>query len=119
MDYLYLKENTFFMPENENLRRKQQEPLRILLIAASTRQDSLNMKLAAQAGKILSLNGAIADLKSIAEFDCASFSQDLEKNDGIPIGATRLKNSILANDAFIIASPEYNASMPGHLKNVI
>ncbi len=25
----------------------------------------------------------------------------------------------MANEAFIISSPEYNASMPGHLKNVI
>jgi chromate reductase, NAD(P)H dehydrogenase (quinone) len=107
------------MPENENLRMKQHEPLRILLIAASTRHDSLNMKLAAQAAKVITANGAIADLKTIAEFDCASFSQDHEQKEGIPIGATRLKDRILANDAFLIASPEYNASMPGHLKNVI
>ena len=107
------------MPENDNLKSKHQEPLRILLVAASTRQDSLNMKLAAQAAKLISVHGAIAELKSIAEFDCVSFSQDLEKKDGIPIGASRFKDSILANDAFIVASPEYNASMPGHLKNVI
>src|SRR5687768_15057302 len=104
------------MPENENLRMKHNDPLRILLIAASMRQDSLNMKLAAEAAKVISAEGAIADLQSIAEFDCPSFSHELEEKHGIPIGATRLKDSILANDAFVIASPEYNASMPGHLK---
>src|SRR5205814_2920415 len=36
-----------------------------------------------------------------------------------PAGAEELRKRLLANDAFIIASPEYNASMPGHLKNSI
>jgi NAD(P)H-dependent FMN reductase len=30
-----------------------------------------------------------------------------------------LRQRLEANDAFVIASPEYNASLPGHLKNVI
>ncbi len=32
---------------------------------------------------------------------------------GIPAGAQRLRDRLVAADAFIIASPEYNASMPG------
>jgi NAD(P)H-dependent FMN reductase len=35
------------------------------------------------------------------------------------VGAKRLKERLEAADGFLIASPEYNASMPGHLKNVI
>ena len=37
----------------------------------------------------------------------------------MPEGAERLKEKLLANDAFILASPEYNASMPGVIKNSI
>jgi NAD(P)H-dependent FMN reductase len=37
----------------------------------------------------------------------------------MPPGATRLRDRLLASDGFILVSPEYNASMPGVLKNVI
>ena len=107
------------MPINENLRNKQQDPLRILVLAASARTGSLNVKLAQLAAQVIVKRGAVADLKSIAQFDCPSFNQELEKGIGIPSGAEQFKESILENDAFVIASPEYNGSMPGHLKNII
>jgi NAD(P)H-dependent FMN reductase len=107
------------MPINENIRNKQQEPLRILVIAASARTGSLNAKLAELAAEVIIKSGAVADYKSIAEFDCPSFDNDTEKASGIPSGAEKLRRSILENDAFVIVSPEYNGSMPGSLKNVI
>lgn len=51
------------------------------------------------------------------ELDAPSFNQE-EEHDS-PKGITEFRNRLLANDAFIIASPEYNGSMPGHLKNTI
>jgi NAD(P)H-dependent FMN reductase len=39
--------------------------------------------------------------------------------DEIPAGAHTLRDKLLASDAFILASPEYNASMPGTIKNLI
>ncbi len=107
------------METKEKLQNRHNEPLRILVFAASDRTGSLNVKLAELAADVIREKGAIADVKSFAEFDSPSFSQDMEKTSGIPEGAERLKNSILENDAFIIASPEYNASMPGSLKNII
>lgn len=107
------------MSINENRMPRHQEPLRLLVIAASARTGSLNAKLAQLAGDVIVNRGAVADLRSIAEFESPSYNQDVEKASGIPPGAERLKNSILENDAFIIASPEYNGSMPGHLKNII
>ena len=53
------------------------------------------------------------------EFDCPSFNTDAEKKSGIPSGAEEFRKRLLANDAFIISSPEYNGSMPGLLKNSI
>lgn len=104
---------------NEDIRKEQQTPLRILVVPASSRAESLNIKLASLAADVITKRGAIANLKSISEFDCPSYNGDVEKKSGIPEGAMRFKNSILDNDAFIIASPEYNGSMPGHLKNII
>lgn len=37
----------------------------------------------------------------------------------MPDGAQKFHDKLLANDAFVIASPEYNASMPGYLKNAV
>jgi chromate reductase len=53
------------------------------------------------------------------EFDCPSINQDLEVNNFHPKGAAEFHKRILANDAFIISSPEYNGSMPGLIKNAI
>ena len=104
---------------NENLKQKHEEPLRLLIIAGSAREGSLNARLAQLATDVLTKKGVIADQRSIAEFWCPPFNNDDEKESGIPSPAEKLKSSILENDAFIIVSPEYNGSMPGHLKNTI
>lgn len=97
----------------------QQEPVQILVFSGSLRKGSMNTRLAELATEAIVRNGGIARMKSIIEFDCPSYNQDLEKASGIPVGAELLRKHILENDAFIIASPEYNGSMPGHLKNLI
>jgi chromate reductase, NAD(P)H dehydrogenase (quinone) len=107
------------MPIEENMKHKHEQPLKILVISGSARSGSLNAKLARLTADVITKRGAIADIKSIADFDCPSFNQDVEKKSGIPSGAEQFRKSILDNDAFIIASPEYNGSMPGNLKNSI
>jgi NAD(P)H-dependent FMN reductase len=95
------------------------EPLHILIFSASLRAESLNTRLVNLAVKFLEQHGATVDLANMHDFDCPSFNQELEKQGTIPAGAVELQKRLLANDAFIISSPEYNASMPGHLKNTI
>ena len=95
------------------------QPLRVLLFSASLRKDSLNTQLAKLAKGVLEKNGVIVDFAQMSEFDCPSMNQDLEVNDFHPDGAKEFHKRILANDAFIISSPEYNGSMPGLLKNAI
>ncbi len=56
---------------------------------------------------------------SMRDFDCPSFDGDVERSDGFPPGAEELRRRLEGSDAFVIASPEYNASMPGVLKNAI
>jgi len=99
--------------------QNHQAPIRFLVFSASLRNDSLNTQLAKLAAQVIEKNGGVADFASMSEFDCTSFNQDLESNDFHPGGAVELRKRLLANDAFIIASPEYNFSMPGSLKNVI
>ncbi len=90
-----------------------------LIFSGSMRDSSLNTKLAKLAAEVVRKKGGIVDFASMDLFDCPSFNQDLEVDDYHPEGAEEFKKRILANDAFIIASPEYNGSMPGNLKNII
>ncbi len=53
------------------------------------------------------------------EFDAPSYDGDMQRDEGFPPGAETLRLRLEASDGFVVASPEYNASMPGVLKNVI
>ncbi len=95
------------------------ETLRILVFSGSLRQESLNTRLARLASAVIERNGGTVDFANMQDFDCPSFNQEHEVEDNLPSGALEFRKRLLANDAFIIASPEYNASMPGNLKNII
>jgi NAD(P)H-dependent FMN reductase len=94
-------------------------PLNVLVFAASRRSQSLNRRLAAVAAGVAGREGATVDLADFHEFDVPLYDGDLEATEGIPKGAAAFRERLLASDAFIISSPEYNASMPGVLKNLI
>src|SRR5690349_22069981 len=96
-----------------------QRSVRLLVFSGSMRKDSLNTKLAGVAARVARKLGATVDEASMKEFDVPSYDGDEEGADGIPAGAQELKRRLEACDAFAIVSPEYNASMPGTLKNVI
>jgi NAD(P)H-dependent FMN reductase len=53
------------------------------------------------------------------DFDTPSYDGDLETAAGLPTGAQTFRDRLEAANAFVIVSPEYNASMPGVLKNAI
>jgi NAD(P)H-dependent FMN reductase len=93
--------------------------VQFLVFGASLRKDSLNDRLAQSAAEVVRSKGGTVDLAMMSEFDCPSFDSDVEQEAGVPLGAQRLKDRLEKADAFIIASPEYNASMPGYLKNSI
>ena len=93
--------------------------LKVLVFGASFREDSLNRKLAALAARMVARSGATVDEASIQDFDVPSYDGDVVKAGGIPKGAAELRRRLLESDAFIVSSPEYNASIPGMLKNLI
>jgi NAD(P)H-dependent FMN reductase len=94
-------------------------PVRVLIFAASRRRGSLNERLADLAEQVAAQKGGTVDRAAIADFDCPSYDGDDEVAGSIPAGAQRLHERLVTADAFVISSPEYNASMPGVLKNVI
>ncbi len=91
----------------------------VLLFSASRRENSLNDRLATLAARSVASHGATVDRATMAEFDCPSYDGDEESDGHMPEGAVRLRDRLIGNDGFMIVSPEYNASMPGILKNVI
>lgn len=99
--------------------RRRPEDLKVLIFAGSLRASSLNRKLATLAARVAERDGAVVDVADLREFDVPSYDGDLEEAEGIPAGAHEFQRRILANDAFILASPEYNGSMPGVIKNLI
>ena len=107
------------MSFREHLIYKLGEPVRFLIFSASLREASLNHQLASLAGRMIQKHGGEVDLARMADFDAPSYDQDLQESEGFPPGAEEFRRRLEASDAFVIASPEYNASLPGVLKNSI
>lgn len=95
------------------------EPVQFLVFSASLREGSLNTRLARLAARVIEAEGGEVDLAAMGEFDCPSYDGDVQDRDGFPAGATELRRRLEFCDGFVISSPEYNASLPGVLKNAI
>lgn len=93
--------------------------LKVLVLAASFREASLNRKLASLAARVCREHGVTVDHASFEDFTVPDYDGDAEDAHGIPEGAQAFRDRLEDADAFIIASPEYNGSMPGVLKNLI
>ena len=85
-------------------------------ISGSLRQGSFNTALL-RAARDLMPDGATLEIRSIA--DIPLYNGDLEQRDAVPAAVTSLKDAIATADGLLIATPEYNNSIPGVLKNTI
>lgn len=92
---------------------------RILLFSGSARAGSHNSKLAALVSKKLALADADVTLVSLADYPMPLYDGDLEKRDGVPQNAQKLKRMIQQQDGVFIACPEYNAGITPLLKNTL
>jgi chromate reductase len=90
------------------------EPVHILGFAGSLRKDSYNKAMLRIVAELMQKNAAFTafDLEGIPPFN-----QDMETQP--PEKVVDFKNSIRTADAILIATPEYNYSIPGVLKNAI
>jgi NAD(P)H-dependent FMN reductase len=92
---------------------------KILAFAASTRSQSFNKKLVRIAAEGARVAGAQVEVVDLRDFTMPIYDGDLEAEQGIPQGARALRNALLEHQGFLIASPEYNGSLPALLKNAI
>ena len=92
---------------------------RILLFAGSIRTGAYSGKTADVAMKELALQGAEVTRISLADYPLPLMDQDLEAEKGVPENAFRLARLIVAHDALMICTPEYNGSIPPLVKNTI
>ncbi len=90
-------------------------PIRLVGLSGSLRKASVNTAVLRAAAELLP-EGATLDILSIR--DVPFYDGDVEAA-GIPAAVTALQQAILAADGLVIASPEYNHSVPGVLKNAI
>jgi chromate reductase len=93
--------------------------VRLLAFAASLKRESLNRKLINLAVELAREAQVEVDLADFREFDMPLYDADLQSSAGFPEGARELARRIEAVDGLMIASPEYNYSLPGTLKNAI
>jgi NAD(P)H-dependent FMN reductase len=93
--------------------------LRLLAFAASLRRESWNRKLLGLAVDLAREAGAEVDVAEFHEFDMPLYDADLLALSGLPAGASELTRRLGAADGLLLASPEYNFSLPGTLKNAI
>jgi chromate reductase len=97
--------------ENDELK----ETINVLGFAGSLRNGSYNRALLRSAQK-LAPEGLVIDITELNEIPL--YSGDVEEK-GLPEAVSSFKNRIKEADALLIATPEYNYSIPGVLKNAI
>ena len=93
--------------------------LRILVFNGSNRSGSYSGKVADAALRELAKHEVEVTRISFIDFPLPLMDEDLEAEKGIPDNAVKLARMIAAHDGMLIASPEYNGSIPPLLKNVI
>jgi len=91
--------------------------MRVLGISGSLRRDSHNAKLLREAGRLLEEQGlefvVFDGLRDVPPYD-----EDEDVPEAHP-AVQRLRDEIAAADALVFSTPEYNHSIPGHLKNAV
>lgn len=92
---------------------------KIVAFAGSLRAGSFNRQLLAIAVDAARAAGAEVTVVELRELALPLFDQDLEDASGLPEGARKLKTLLRESAGFLIASPEYNSSVTGALKNAI
>lgn len=92
---------------------------KILAFAGSLRTDSFNKKLVKIAIQGAEEAGAKVTYIDLKDFPMPIYDEDIEKAEGLPENAKKLKALMLEHDGFLISCPEYNSSMSAAFKNAV
>src|SRR3954453_7169646 len=90
--------------------------MNVLGIAGSIRRESYNRALL-EAARQVAPHGMSIDVFDLTRIPL--YNADLDTDAARPDEVVRLKSAIAAADALLIATPEYNHSVPGVLQNAI
>jgi chromate reductase len=90
--------------------------IKILGISGSLRKYSYNTALLYAAKQLIPADCTL-EIERINEIPL--YNADVEKSDGIPVSVQNIKDKIAACDGLLLATPEYNGSIPGVFKNAI
>jgi chromate reductase len=93
--------------------------IRIAVFAGSSRRESLNKKLARLAAQAVTDARELGQFIDLAEYPLPVYDGDLEAEQGVPAPARALAELLAQSVAWIVVSPENNASVPATLKNTI
>lgn len=94
------------------------DPVRVVAIPGALRAAANNRKLLALAARDAEKHGAQVELLDLKTLALPVYDQDVE-DAGLPEPVVRAKDAIHRAQGVIISTPEYNASLPGGLKNAI
>ncbi|MFJ4501175.1 NADPH-dependent FMN reductase [Streptomyces sp. NPDC088864] len=92
-------------------------PIDVLALSGSLRADSHNTALL-RAARAIAPEGVAIDLYAGLR-DIPPYDMDLDTPDRRPAAVAELRARIAAADALLIATPEFNYSIPGVLKNAL
>ncbi len=90
--------------------------MRVLGIAGSLRRDSYNHALLREAAERLPAGAELVEFDRLGEIP--PYDADVEA-EGIPEPVEALRRAMRDADAVVVATPEYNHSIPGALKNAL
>lgn len=90
--------------------------MRVLGITGSLRRDSLNHALLREAAERLPAGAELIEFERLAEIP--PYDADLE-TEVPPAAVAELRQAMREADAVLVATPEYNHSIPGVLKNAL
>jgi chromate reductase, NAD(P)H dehydrogenase (quinone) len=92
---------------------------KILVFPGSNRAGAYSGKVADAAARELARLECHVTRISLIDYPLPLMDEDLQRLEGIPDNAMKLGRLIAAHDGILIASPEYNGSIPPLLKNAI
>ena len=92
---------------------------RILVFPGSNRAGAYSGKTADAAARELARLECLVTRISLIDYPMPIMDEDLQRLEGIPGNVIKFGRLIAAQDGLLIASPEYNGSIPPLLKNAI
>ena len=92
---------------------------KILAIAGSYRENSYNKRVLAIAAEGVRAAGGEVTVIDLRDFSLPIYDADMQEDGAFDPSALRLQDVMNEHDGFLIASPEYNGSVPGGFKNAI